>query len=333
MDTAACRKPLDSFPIIRSRNIEEIRQAFIRSYGARRLNLPRHAKDFEFRINHWSSENVGLLYLSGGPIELEFPTGTFFRQAFVQGQGAIKLGRVERQVTNERTCVLPPDASAVASYGPGFEHFGLRIKADAVLAKLAALIGATPSRKLVFDPTTSDERLEIGNLRRMLMFFAAELDTIACGSPTLPLAELEQALLVSFICNNRHNYTALLDAPVRPVASWQVRRAEEYIAAHWSQPITIEELARITSTSVRSLFHQFKRSRGQSPMAFVKDVRLQQARDLLERSGPAMSITEIAGTCGFGNLSHFAKDYFKRFGERPSDTVKRNRNLGAYRGV
>lgn len=333
MDTATSRKPLDSFPIVRSRNIEEIRQAFIGSYGAQRLNLPRHADDFEFRLNHWQSENIGVTYVSGPPLELQFPTANFFRQAFVRGAADIKLGRVVNQVMNDATCVIPPDALATASYAPGFEHFGLRIKADAVLTKLAALIGATPSRKLVFDQTTRANSSAIGSLRRMLTFFAEELDSVGCNPLPPPIAELEQALIVSFICNNPHNYTPLLDARIRPVGSWQVRRAEEYIAAHWNQPITIEELARVTSASTRSLFHQFKRSRGQSPMAFVKDVRLQQARNLLERSDPATSVTEVAIACGFGNLGHFAKDYFKRFGERPSDTVKRSRNLGASRGV
>lgn len=322
MNTATGRRPLDSFPVIRSRNIEEIHQALIRSYGARRLNLPHGAGRFEFRVNHWQSENIGFLYVSGAPFELEFPTANFFRQAFVRGGAVIRLDGIERQVMDRETCVLPPEAVVTAAYAPGFEHFGLRMKADALLGKLAALIDATPVRKLEFDQMTRADDAAIDNLRRMATFFAAELES---AMPALAIVELEKALMVSFICSNRHNYSALLDDRTRPIASWQVRRAEEYIEAHWNQPITIEELARVTSASARSIFHQFKKDREQSPMAFVKQVRLRHARDMLERRDPSTSVTATAFACGFANLGHFARDYFKRFGERPSDTIKRSK--------
>ncbi len=162
----------------------------------------------------------------------------------------------------------------------------------------------------------------IANIRRLLTFFAGELDS-ASNVLSPALVELEQALIVSFLCNNLHNYSASLESRSRPAASWQVRRAEEYIVANWDKPITIEDLARETSSSARSLFRQFGRSRGQSPMAFLKEVRLRHARDLLERTESNLSVTETALACGFGNLGHFAGDYFKRFGERPSEILKR----------
>ncbi len=314
-------KPLDAFPVIRSRNIEEVRLAIIRSYDARHLNLLCDSEEFEFRANHWQSQNIGLSYLSGAPFQLEFPTANFFRQAFVRGGAEIKFGGIERQVTGDQeTCVLPPGASATVAFVPGFEHFGLKIKADYLLSKLGALIGATPSRRLEFDQTTRSDAAAMAHLQRMLTFFAAELDTI---TPDLVIEELEQALTVSFICCNRHNYAALLENRARPVASWQVRRAEEYIEANWDRPIAIEDLVRVTSASARSIFHQFKKHRGQSPMAFLKQVRLLRARNMLERAN--LSVTDTAFACGFSNLGHFARDYFKRFGERPSDTIKRSK--------
>ena len=319
-------KPLDLFPIIRSRDIEEIRETLFRFNGAR-LNLPRRTADFDFKVNYWHSQNIGLSYwISGGPVQLEAPDTNFFRQQiFVRGGADIRFGRIERQVTNEDSCVVPPEISVDVDISSSSEQFVLRIEADVLLNKLAALIGRTPSQKLVFNQTTRANNQASGHLRRMLMFFAAELDALDSKMPSLVLAELEQALIVSFICNNPNNCSAFLDDRTLPAASWQVRRAEEYIEAHWDQPITIEELVRVTSTSARSLFHQFKRSRGQSPMGFVKQVRLQRAREMLGRTDVRSSVTETALACGFSNLGHFASDYFKRFSERPSDTIKRGK--------
>jgi transcriptional regulator GlxA family with amidase domain len=81
----------------------------------------------------------------------------------------------------------------------------------------------------------------------------------------------------------------------------------------------------VTSASARSLFHQFKQSRGQSPRVFLKQVRLQHAREMLRGTDRNLSVTHTALACGFTNLGHFASDYFEQFGERPSDTAKRRK--------
>jgi AraC-like DNA-binding protein len=261
---------------------------------------------------------------------LSFPAGNFFRQQIcLSGSSGLKIGRVEKHVTSEESYVVPPEAPIDVAFAQGYEQLVLRIEADALFNKLAALIGASPSRRLVFDQTHGVNAAGNANIRRLLSFFASELDSSTSNVLSPTIVELEQALIVSFLCNNLHNYSAFLESRSRPSASWQVRRAEEYIAAHWNQPITIEDLARETSSSARSLFRQFRSSRGQSPMAFLKDVRLRHARDILERAGFHPSVTETAIACGFGNLGHFATDYFKRFGERPSDTVKRNKSVSA----
>jgi AraC-like DNA-binding protein len=318
--------PLASFPAIRSSSIEEVREAVVRCYGARRFDVAHNVESFDVSANHWQSQNIGLSYCSyGAPVQLEFPEANFFRQQICLRSGsALRIGQIERPVTNDETCIVPPETAIQVAFAADFEQLVLRIEANSLMNKLAALIGRTPSRKLVFDQARNNAAA-VGKLRRMLTFFAGELDSMNSETDSLAVAELEQALIVAFICNNPHNYSAFLHDRTRPAASWQVRRAEEYIEAHWNQPITIEELARITSTSARSLFHQFRRSRGQSPMGFVKEVRLGRARLMFQRLDLHHSVTEIALACGFMNLGHFARDYFKRFGERPSDTLKRHK--------
>jgi transcriptional regulator GlxA family with amidase domain len=138
----------------------------------------------------------------------------------------------------------------------------------------------------------------------------------SCSAMRRPATHREQALV----------RTPEVESPRQPPTTWQVRRAEEYIATHWNQPITIASLARATTASARSIFYHFKSSRGQSPMSFVKQVRLDHAREMLERCAISCSVSEIAVECGFGNLGHFAGDYFKRFGEHPSDTLKRSKS-------
>jgi transcriptional regulator GlxA family with amidase domain len=46
---------------------------------------------------------------------------------------------------------------------------------------------------------------------------------------------------------------------------------------------------------------------------------------MLRQDDAEVSVTEVAFACGFGNLGHFANDYFRRFGERPSESVRKAR--------
>jgi len=103
------------------------------------------------------------------------------------------------------------------------------------------------------------------------------------------------------------------------VACRQLRLAEDYIEANWDKPLELEVLAKITNISARSLFYYFRKWRSKTPMQYLKEVRLKHARQMLQQS-PDASVATVAFACGFGNLGHFARDYKKAWGERPSET-------------
>jgi transcriptional regulator GlxA family with amidase domain len=141
------------------------------------------------------------------------------------------------------------------------------------------------------------------------------------------LAELEQVILVAFLCGTGHNYSRLLEGRPREVAPSQVRLVEEYIEAHWNQPVSIEGLAVAANASARSVFHAFKEFRGYSPMNFLKQERLRRAREMLTKPGSNESVTKVTFKCGFGNMGRFADDYQKAFGEMPSETLTRAKGV------
>jgi transcriptional regulator GlxA family with amidase domain len=98
----------------------------------------------------------------------------------------------------------------------------------------------------------------------------------------------------------------------------------EYIEAHSDAPLTPEILARVGLMGVRTLHASFRERLGTTPMAYVRSVRLDQARTELQRADPALvSVGEIATRFGFMHLSRFAQQYRERFGELPSVTLQR----------
>lgn len=102
-----------------------------------------------------------------------------------------------------------------------------------------------------------------------------------------------------------------------------LRLAEDYMMAHLRDVPTREEVARAAGVSVRTLTDAFLKARGQSPMAFQREMRLRGVREELRAAGNDRSVTDIAFGWGFLHPSQFAKLYRQRFGELPSHTVRR----------
>src|SRR5216684_92454 len=220
--------------------------------------------------------------------------------------------------------VLAPGLLSL-SCSPDYEVLSVAIGPEALSNALSDLTGSPAAVHLKLDRSNCDSHPEPPVLRGLVSLMIEELDGGGADLSPLVLAELEQAILVAFLCGVGHNYSNLLDAPPTDAAPWQVRRVEEYIEANWDQPIAIEGLAIAANVSARSLFHSFRECRGYSPSNFVKKVRLRHAREALSRPRGETSVTTVAFDCGFGNLGHFAKDYRQSFGETPSATLNRSK--------
>jgi len=62
----------------------------------------------------------------------------------------------------------------------------------------------------------------------------------------------------------------------------------------------------------------FKAETGETPIAFMRRVRMDEARRLLEDpSKLLLNIKEIAGSVGCSDSSHFVREFRKRFGLSP----------------
>ena len=104
-----------------------------------------------------------------------------------------------------------------------------------------------------------------------------------------------------------------------------LRQLCDYIDANLTRTIFLTELEKFANLSARAIQYEFLRQFGCSPMAWILERRLQLAHQRLLRAGADDSVTKIALDCGFTNLGRFAMCYRTKFGEAPSDTLKRTR--------
>lgn len=92
-----------------------------------------------------------------------------------------------------------------------------------------------------------------------------------------------------------------------------------------SEPWSVDRLAATVGLSSRTLHRVLRREIGLSPMSLLKQVRLDQAKADLEAADSRTTVTGVAYDCGFAHLGRFAVEYGRRFGESPSQTLRRAR--------
>lgn len=234
------------------------------------------------------------------------------------------------------TIVCDPARAAIASptrrdcyavrSGPGCAGIRLRLPRTTLIEQLAALLGETATAPIEF---ASEMDVTSGHgltLARSVLMAITDLDNSASilKNPIV-VSSFEQFITTGLLLSQPHNLSAVLQRLDKPIAPRDVRRAVEYIEAHLDQAITIADIVKATGVAGRTLFKQFKDFKGVAPMRYVRDARFRQARDALQRAEPEQSVTEIAASWGFVHLGRFSLEYRRRFGESPSQTLKRGR--------
>jgi AraC-like DNA-binding protein len=317
--------PLHRFPFVDTREPDDVRRLLIDVFGARYFDLRQDDREFHVVWNFVRLKHVGLGYSHyNSAVSTGIGAAGVVRQMFsLAGSSRTAFGSRHFTSDRNRSTLIPAGADARVDRGAGNGELRLRIDAAALQDKLGAMIGAPVPDDLEF--AAPAEGPEMQRLQRILLFLADQLDGAEAKIPDQVLAEYEQLVMVSFLAANRHNYSHLLDRAPRAPGPWQVRLVEEYIEANWRAPLDIETLAAVTGGSTRSIFKAFKEARGVSPMAFVKRVRLENARRELQQLDENASVIDVASQCGFLNPGHFARDYRIAFGELPSETMRRSR--------
>jgi AraC-like DNA-binding protein len=118
----------------------------------------------------------------------------------------------------------------------------------------------------------------------------------------------------------------LRSAVARDRDAEHIQQAMRYIRAHATRPLTVEEVARHVAMSPSHFAHRFRAAARTSPMRYLKQIRLQEARALLISDG--LRVSEVAARVGYESASHFTRDFKTYFGTAPAEYVRRFRIAG-----
>lgn len=110
--------------------------------------------------------------------------------------------------------------------------------------------------------------------------------------------------------------------PPPQLAPKVVREAERYMTLHARAAPTVSEVAAAVGSSVRALSGAFRRFRGTTPNAFMREERMKGVRADLLAASPGASVKTIAAYWGYCSMGVFSAAYRRRFGELPSETLR-----------
>jgi len=102
---------------------------------------------------------------------------------------------------------------------------------------------------------------------------------------------------------------------LKPEEMDRIQAAGEILKKQFQNPPGLYELSYVVGLSRSKLLNTFKTVYGTSPAGFIRDLRLQKARQLLETG--KMNVTEAAYFVGYSSLSHFALVFRQYYGTSP----------------
>lgn len=97
----------------------------------------------------------------------------------------------------------------------------------------------------------------------------------------------------------------------------RIKEMLTFIQANYDRELTIEEIASACAISTSECIRCFRATISMTPIAYLKSYRLQQAALKLQLSTDKISV--IAESCGFQEMSYFAKSFKEVYGCTPSE--------------
>ncbi len=98
----------------------------------------------------------------------------------------------------------------------------------------------------------------------------------------------------------------------------RIRAATDFILGHYTEPMTIEEIADAVFVSKYYLCKLFKKNLGLTVVDYINHVRMTEAKKLLLETDAAIS--QVACQVGLSDFNYFSRLYKRKYGETPTQT-------------
>ena len=321
--------PLNRFPKITTSRVEEAEFKLSQTLTGLKIKRVDNRRSFQLKMNGFDIGSSSLVYnqfRADTKIEIGMDIDHVL---FVFGHGVPLIIDVDGQpivVSPQKAAILARGRKVQIERPKNSEAIVLRTPMSGLSHHFEELTARHHRGSLIFDHSIDLIKGPGAMLKRMINYLVYELDHNDQMVKTPGLLKTYDDMLMTALLSLPHNHREKLYAGRHQrTAPGFVHRAEEYMRVHLTEVISISDLIRICDCSQSVLFSAFRNARGYTPMEFLTEQRLQNARKKLHKSHPQASVSGIAMDCGFRHLGRFSQSYWKRFGERPSYTLRKGK--------
>ncbi|MGI9342332.1 MAG: AraC family transcriptional regulator [Gammaproteobacteria bacterium] len=303
-------------------DVDSALNANLRGMSIRPLTAPRSIPRLEFHRLPGISTSLVALGL-GAKVRIATTSNVDFIpiQIPLSGFASIRCGSLTLRSDPENGCTPGARDEVTVEAGVDWELLVGRLERRPVERRLEQLLGRRLDAPLVFEPAIdlgSQHGTKFRSLMRYLLAEARDEQSLVMRGMTT--VDLERLLITTFLHTQPHNYTESLLAPTDVAMPRSVTAAREFLHANLRKRITLGDVADQVGVSERSLQRAFRRHLDVTPMAYLKEQRLQAARRDIRAGVASDNVTRIAMRYRFNHLGKFAAAYRQRFGESPSAT-------------
>lgn len=103
------------------------------------------------------------------------------------------------------------------------------------------------------------------------------------------------------------------------------RNIRHFMNQNYDKPLKIEDYAYLTGRSLSTFRRDFKQYFATTPQQWIKRKRLEKAFSLLQKE--EVTVTTMAYTVGYENISYFIKEFKKEYGKSPKQLMLDRRKL------
>lgn len=263
----------------------------------------------------------------GGGAEIRVPqlAGIFLVEINLGGQASVLRDEGETAFEARQLCVINAGQRHVKRWGTDGRQIFLRVSEARFNDVLSQMIDRPVQAPLSFDNAPLSIDREAASLAQVVRLMFSELSRPSGATPNQRAAASAERLFLELMLETiPHNYSPLLHPGAPAPRPQHVRKAVDFLDAHASSDLTIDDIASAAEVPVRTLQRAFRQAFDVSPMAYLKNLRLDRVRARLT-AGDVESVTHIAFESGFTHLGRFSRDYRLRFGETPSETLRQAR--------
>lgn len=276
-------------------------------------------------------------FVAAGPVSFGFCTyegdfrcrreadsGKFVLFLPVRGNASFKVGKQTFDSRPGRGFISDGTAHGIVRFAGPRQHLVMILDQNEMINQLHGMLETPVRGPLDFHPDidlTSGSGLILKDLGEAT-FSGLARDAALRQSP-LALSNLTGAMTNLILETVPHRFSHELARAAPSPAPRHVKRAIDFMQANLSRPISLDDIAAACQVSVRSLQKGFKDFKMTTPMAYLQHLRLEAAHRELQQASPALTVAAIALKWGFGHMGRFALEYKHRFGQYPSQTLRR----------